>query len=315
MKLEVDDGNYDTRSLDNSRVEDTTTTTLAELGLTIPPESIALHRTDPDQIGRKDSQLQGLGTIASAYQSASQSSTGDIFNCQRQFMFDQKMESNLIGELPRQIGTDFISMAANYTNHERSVQQTVQRVCFEEQMMRQLLKLVKQGELSECEQLLLAKEMENGETLDFDLIGTHLNTYHAVKQIPNKYDQSTCEQLIASFKESIEQTWQSMNEAERNDFSRSALDLDDDIYREEQKRKRKPRGPKRPSAYNLYLRDHKEIMRKDHPDWTPSEVNKRVGLDWKHASIDVKNEYKKKALDIAVGAVDSSPATDTITIN
>ena len=34
------------------------------------------------------------------------------------------------------------------------------RVCFEEQMMRQLLKLVKQGELSECEQLLLAKEME-----------------------------------------------------------------------------------------------------------------------------------------------------------
>ena len=36
-------------------------------------------------------------------------------------------------------------------------------------------------------------------------------------------------------------------------------------------------------------------------------MNKRVGLDWKHASIDVKNEYKKKALDIAVGAVDSSP--------
>ena len=34
------------------------------------------------------------------------------------------------------------------------------RVCFEEQMMRQLLKLVKQGELSECEHLLLVKEME-----------------------------------------------------------------------------------------------------------------------------------------------------------
>ena len=29
------------------------------------------------------------------------------------------------------------------------------------------------------------------------------------------------------------------NSEERNDFSRSALDLDDDIYREEQKRKRK----------------------------------------------------------------------------
>ena len=67
-------------------------------------------------------------------------------------------------------------------------------------------------------------------------------------------------------------------------------------------------GPKRPSAYNLYLRDHKELMRADNPDWTPSEVNKRVGLNWKHATNDVKNEYKKKALDMASSSLSTEAA-------
>ena len=76
-------------------------------------------------------------------------------------------------------------------------------------------------------------------------------------------------------------------------------------------------GPKRPSAYNLYLRDHKELMRADNPDWTPSEVNKRVGLNWKHATNDVKNEYKKKALDLATAAptVAANASEEAIIVN
>jgi len=271
----------DTSLYDNSRIADTTTASaLADLGITMAQPAVV---------------------------------TG--------MLFEEKMDNTMVGELARPSVCDFMSVygAPPPTSTDHSVQQTVQRVCFEEQMMRQLLKLVKQGELVESEHCVLRSQLASDE--DISTINNHLNTYHAVKQTPDKYDQSTCEQLINMFKETIESTWQSMSESERSDFSRSALDLDDDIFREEQKRKRKPRGPKRPSAYNLYLRDHKELMRADNPDWTPSEVNKRVGLNWKHATNDVKNEYKKKALDMATSSLSTAAAAvasaveEAITVN
>ena len=61
-------------------------------------------------------------------------------------------------------------------------------------MMRQLLKLVKQGELVESESNLLRDQLATED--DILTINNHLNTYHAVKQMPDKYDQSTCEQVF-----------------------------------------------------------------------------------------------------------------------
>ena len=60
--------------------------------------------------------------------------------------------------------------------------------------MRQLLKLVKQGELVESESNLLRDQLATED--DILTINNHLNTYHAVKQMPDKYDQSTCEQVF-----------------------------------------------------------------------------------------------------------------------
>jgi len=313
LKQETSDDLYE---LDNSRIQDqadNTNSALADLGLILPEtHPISLER--PDEAHRKgDADLSSEQNMGALPYNAAQG--GNVFDCRNNYMFDQKLNDfppSMVGELPRQmLANEYLTMNGQGFGNEKVTLETTQKTCFEEQMMRQLWKLVKQGDLLEHEKAVLGQALEKGEQVDYETMSNHLKTYHSIKQKPEKFDLAVCEQLLNNFRVTIDHAWEMMSEKERSDYSKSTTDLEEDIRREELKRNRKPRGPKRPSAYNLYMRDHKEAVRQANPNWTPSEVNKRLGIEWKHASIDVKNTYKKRALNATEGRSNSPIQIDS----
>lgn len=72
---------------------------------------------------------------------------------------------------------------------------------------------------------------------------------------------------------------------------------DKETHVEARKKKNKDLPSKKTiSAYLLFCKDTRPVLKKDQPDLTFGELGKRLGEMWKNASEDVKKEYKEKAL-------------------
>ena len=67
-------------------------------------------------------------------------------------------------------------------------------------------------------------------------------------------------------------------------------------FKKKQKKAKDPNAPKRPlTAYMMMVQDIRDSLKKDHPEWSVTDISKEAGRLWREMKSDEKDKYQKKA--------------------